>query len=472
MKKFIYSLSVAMAFGVAANAASPAMMQKVSTISPDVQTAKIGASSMIFERISDDTRKAKRGAATSAQDFVGNYRWSGRNQLSSVVYPNEGVMTIEIDERDPSKILIYGFDPVSDPGLEAYFDSSKGRLYIPNQYITHSDYYNLDIWFVNWTVYNGETEDGEAAYGLMQAPDENQFFFTLTPEGNIQAGDVDANKWDNHLYTDEELMDNVCIACALMPDNDAGYFWMCFGIKGTLIEDFQFIEDEWQYLGEADFTDAWFRLYWQDYIAPTYEVPLYYDKSNPGRYILNNPYGCGSEETNPYLYNHLNISDKPGYLIFNITDPECIVFEPSIYAMSIDFREAAEDPELPQAIYCYNYEGYSYYISNAEKEEIILYCEQNDMETSWLNQRTNEISVNNALISLSLNTDNLAWTGIPMSGSIVLPGNYMDGVDSILGEENAPVQYYNLQGVRVANPEKGQIVIVRKGDKAVKQIVR
>jgi len=38
-------------------------------------------------------------------------------------------------------------------------------------------------------------------------------------------------------------------------------------------------------------------------------------------------------------------------------------------------------------------------------------------------------------------------------------------------EENAPEVYYNLQGIRLANPEKGQLVIVRKGNKTFKAIL-
>lgn len=43
-------------------------------------------------------------------------------------------------------------------------------------------------------------------------------------------------------------------------------------------------------------------------------------------------------------------------------------------------------------------------------------------------------------------------------------------VDSMV-EENAPEVYYNLQGIRLANPEKGQLVIVRKGNKTFKAIL-
>ncbi len=46
-------------------------------------------------------------------------------------------------------------------------------------------------------------------------------------------------------------------------------------------------------------------------------------------------------------------------------------------------------------------------------------------------------------------------------------GTEATGVAGVAADENAPVEYYNLQGIRVANPEKG-IFIKRQGNKATK----
>lgn len=46
------------------------------------------------------------------------------------------------------------------------------------------------------------------------------------------------------------------------------------------------------------------------------------------------------------------------------------------------------------------------------------------------------------------------------------------GVSDIAIDENAPVEYFNLQGVRIDNPAAGQIVIKRQGAKVTKTIVR
>ncbi len=49
--------------------------------------------------------------------------------------------------------------------------------------------------------------------------------------------------------------------------------------------------------------------------------------------------------------------------------------------------------------------------------------------------------------------------------------NNPTGITTVEADENAPVEYYNLQGVRAANPESG-LYIRRQGSKAVKVLVK
>lgn len=46
------------------------------------------------------------------------------------------------------------------------------------------------------------------------------------------------------------------------------------------------------------------------------------------------------------------------------------------------------------------------------------------------------------------------------------------GIEGITADENTPVEYYNLQGIRVANPAQGSVVIRRQGSHVSKVIVR
>lgn len=57
-----------------------------------------------------------------------------------------------------------------------------------------------------------------------------------------------------------------------------------------------------------------------------------------------------------------------------------------------------------------------------------------------------------------------------LASSLQLP--LVSGINDMTIDENAPVEYFNMQGMRVANPEAGQMVIARQGNKAVKMIVK
>lgn len=58
--------------------------------------------------------------------------------------------------------------------------------------------------------------------------------------------------------------------------------------------------------------------------------------------------------------------------------------------------------------------------------------------------------------------------------NLIVSGNQDEnnGVEGIEIDVNAPVYYYNLQGVRVNNPVKGGLYIIRQGNKSTKAIVR
>ncbi len=46
------------------------------------------------------------------------------------------------------------------------------------------------------------------------------------------------------------------------------------------------------------------------------------------------------------------------------------------------------------------------------------------------------------------------------------------GIEGVTADENAPVEYYNLQGIRIADPAQGSVVIRRQGSTITKMIVR
>ena len=61
------------------------------------------------------------------------------------------------------------------------------------------------------------------------------------------------------------------------------------------------------------------------------------------------------------------------------------------------------------------------------------------------------------------------WDGIPIECTFT--SYEVNGVEDVIVEDNLPAVYYNLQGVKVANPENGVFIKV-KGGKATKVLVK
>lgn len=55
--------------------------------------------------------------------------------------------------------------------------------------------------------------------------------------------------------------------------------------------------------------------------------------------------------------------------------------------------------------------------------------------------------------------------------TVTVTGISTSVVDVIADDENAPVEYFNLQGVRVENPAAGGLYIKRQGSKVTKVIL-
>lgn len=477
MKKLIYTLGIALAAGFCAQAAVPttAQLQKAPSASKQASAINPFAFTMAssFERLTPATRADKR--QVSGDDFLGFFEWSGINQLEQEVLPNSGFLYIS--KTDQANTYNINGMPESDINLTAVFDPATGHLVVPNQKVFYAEMYNLDAWFVNFSVYN-QKYNGEDGYGFIQTDDQHQFYFRLTDEGGIQSGNYDRDKMLAHQYTDSELLDVFCAGGIIMPESVAGLgFWMATDLKGSKYNTFTYVEDEWVKLdGTATFKDAWFSVYWNNQDTPVSQVDCYYSKANPGTYMLMDPFG----EDTLYGTEEVNVAyDKPGYLIFDITNFSCVVFQPLVYSITIAIPEDEAGTKFNDfATYCFNEEGMIYYLQGTSKEEIIINAFQNGNKLSTFNENTRTVTINNGIFSFEqtpLTPQN--WSDgngnpLPMTGYVILPEGWEAKVENVLGVDNAPVEYYNLQGVRLANPEKGQVVIVRQGEKVSKQIVR
>ena len=492
MKKLFYSLSVALACGLVANAAPNAQIAKINTesLSNAELVQAVTPSSIQFMPVAKKNVKGAKKRVATKEDYMGEYNWAGTNCLTGVVFPNEGTMNIQQDPDHPDSLLITGFDYLGD--LRGHVDAATGRLYIPNQFSYVNTYYNQECWFMNYTLINGvDEEDGSPAY-FYELNEISDFFFTLDVEsGYIAAGDMDMwdqTKFNNHQYTDAELRDVICIASNLMPADQSGYFWLCRFVEGSRLSPYELNLDEWLTLGATSFKDPYFPNLFEDNDTPVYDVTLYRNKLDMNTFMVYQPYGPDS------FYGDADFMDgKGGAIIFNIEDPDCVVLQPLVYTVSFDFGD--EDGEDWIKLYMYNQEGYSYYLGATEKVDIFTYYLKNGMDCSafypnpaqsaypGLTKPVVEIyhgcfGQTGAIASTYVwvyMTDDGEQEAYDLDGYVEMTDNYDDPdvyVQAIGAESNDAPVYYNLQGVRVNNPEQGHLLIVKKGNVTTKQIVR
>ena len=222
---------------------------------------------------------------------------------------------------------------------------------------------------------------------------------------------------------------------------------------------------EWVDAGTAVFEDGWgltcFGESGSDYPV---EVKLMADADLPTRYRLVNPYE-GIFDTDEYT------EVTSGSIVFDVTNPDFVMVDPR-YPSGLDIVTAQTG-----MMYNNNAEGffviardYTYEILNQEEVKAELGI------TEWSTFENNVANIRNCHFGIGTTPLGLyGWQtkegeSLEMESKITL--QLSDGVNDILSNDtNAPVEYFNLQGVRVANPENG-LYIRRQGNIATKVLVK
>lgn len=240
-------------------------------------------------------------------------------------------------------------------------------------------------------------------------------------------------------------------------------------------------DEGWTSVGTATFTDPWLMPavgYTDTDEMSTWSVELQQKDDDANVYRLVDPYHGESP------LSMFNESTKPGYIQFDITDPDHVVFALVKSGFSSSQLGLSD-------LYCYDvltvyilqYSAYGYgpadiigilgdqvcYTTFADGVVTIGSKEITDPETNETYTEYAACFTNDASDITFYSWNDGDGNAVPMTGKIVFPET--TGIASVAAE-NAPVRYYNLQGVEVARPEAGQLVIRRHGSKATKLIVR
>lgn len=267
------------------------------------------------------------------------------------------------------------------------------------------------------------------------------------------------------------------------PNGEKGYIAIYDILLGYELNLNAALEGTWVSIGMGEMLDPWVVTAMPLTMQKSYAVEIEQNQEIPTRYRLVNPYWYDSpaKPYNYYYYNHQG-QDVDGYIVFDMADKKHIVFLPS--------EAGFASPTLADGItqfYCYNRLG-SIMASQPEGtlvDEIVALVDgmipftiyQESDNTVYLDYKNMGAGQRSYDANFGTQNDPFGgnqWDNVNMSGWIRFPEGYNAGVNEVTidDNENAPVEFFNLQGQRVAAPEGGQIVVRRQGSSVSKIVVR
>lgn len=452
MKK-LYTLALAAA--VAATASAGIGTQTLSQVSGEKAIApvkKMVAETVMLDNGISTMATTLADGNTSLASIEGSYVWEWYSYLNS----NSGwqTSTCDITIADATtgavSISLGGWE------VEGSYDEATQTLTIPaNQYLGYNEYNGIDVYLYHrkWTS-EGSLDKGEDGSGVFDDPFEFFFDGTTFACAEIEGtGKLEGQTFDNNILA----IGNVAVGWFVYGDNNT------FSIQGPWVDEMP--EGDWTKIGTGIFADAWQMIGFVGLSYPDYawEVDVEQNSLNPYLYRMANPYNT----TNCPILNDNFDAEGSGYIVFSVEDPDFVTVYPFIYSGLEDKMGAYLN---------FNIEGYYAIGGGYDKETIIAGTGIETVSTYADGMVTFE---NCRFATTDDPTGLYTWQdkqGNPLVGPsallITLPKVGVSGVNEINLDENAPAEYFNLQGVRVANPAAGQLLIKVQGGQATKQIVK
>lgn len=393
---------------------------------------------------------------------IGDYYFQGSKGLIEttatieIFNAEDGIVTLDC-ENFPT-VVPAAYDAESD--LIGFVSLEMGQIELVDG---QKPYLKLEPY--EWVVTDPTTGRGEFQYGtFVISYDSATGEFTIPADHGLS--------WT--LYNDE--------ACETEPMGYLGIF--------DLVSLYKDIDDPtaWTSVGNATFVDGWVipAVGDVDQFEFEYEVPLQQNNENKNLFRLVDPYKGNCPVAD------LNASTKTGYIMFDLSDPDHVIFS------VVDAGFANADLGITK-MYCYNTLAYYVNATGYTPAEIIELLGDEMPYTTYkdgvitlksiydasINEETGKpygttydacFGVQGAKIA------HYGWSmqdGTPanMDARITFPTDFnfvpdQSGVDNIVADDaNAPVEYFNLQGVKVQNPENG-LYIKRQGKTVEKVVIR
>jgi hypothetical protein len=215
----------------------------------------------------------------------------------------------------------------------------------------------------------------------------------------------------------------------------------------------------WKSIGKGKYTDGIIPDLYSNIDSQTATVDIEENIAKPGYFRVVNPYSSMTAGTT--TNNQHSISGHNHYIYVNATNPDQVYIEASPLGIDLGYGDVV--------IYSY----VAYFLDYGYTAEQIAAS----LPTYFGTFADNAITFNTAgtLLAGEVYYKDLTWYGVngDTNFKIELPADY-NGVNDVIVDNtsNSAVEYFNLQGVRVNTPAKGQLVIKRQGDKVSKIIAQ
>lgn len=385
------------------------------------------------------------------QDLYGEYEWNNTSLLD-YSRPNSVEMIVSDELAAQNKVQVNLYLPyvtITNP-LMATVDMENGTFTLDNMQEIGHDEDGKVFFYLKDAEWDDTTGEGVVCAGASADPSVTGVINGNTvkfPDKSIFAvGNPEAEEVGAWIMTN-----NNSFIGAVLPEGNPN--------------------EGWKSLGNATLQDGWvcprFKI---DQTDPSnwYEVELQQNQENPNIYRLVDPYH-GNSSVAGY-----NISRQVGYIQFDMTDPDNVMFDP------VESGFANLGLIGYSKLYCIN--------------QLRLWTTQLEMDPSdIISYGMSYSTFKDGVVTLPRGSEDagfyndacVGWQLDPCAGAGWLngyePANMetkiffpkdVSGISDTLMDSEASEEYYNIHGMPVQNPSKGELVICKKGNKAFKIIIR
>ena len=374
----------------------------------------VNIKAQLVEKAEVKGEKSKRAKApakvASIGELNGTYDWTFRNLLEDVAPDPELVITI--DDEATGAATISGFP--QDFKVKATVDLEKGTVSIAN---------NQDL--------------GADSYG-----DKNYFYLKPVNGSSIGNGASTAAATVGTIDGTTITFPTLDVWAIGDPANETeGYWMMTYANKLTY-------QKEKVLYGVGTVSGDMFFSPFVEKEPRDYTVEVYLNNEQGTELLVKDPLNG--------LYAALSFEGVSPDMVIDATDPDNLL----IPAFSLGINGGDED-------------GIYYGMSVSANQQDIANTPEESRSKLTKDEKTTVITIPaKGLFLWPSKTTSLYYANT--SAATITIVHEQGGVNDIIADEenNAPVEFFNLQGQRVNNPAAGQLVIRRQGTKVAKVLVK